>query len=429
MKIINLQAENIKKLVAVSITPDGNLVQITGANGNGKTSVLDAIWWALAGVSNIQEKPIREGQTQARIRLDLGEAIVTRTFRLKDGGEYTSQINVENAEGVKFPSPQTMLDDLLGQLSFDPLAFARMEPKAQFNALRRFVPDVDFDGIESANKADYEKRKDLNRRAKEAKTLAQSVEIPADLPTAPIDENGLIDELQKANEHNALIETKKNNRNSLRQNTDAKKKEVAVLVEELVRLQDKINAMNAEIKKNEEKLAAAGPLPEPKDITEIRKKIDGAKELNSKIAAREEKHQHLELAKQYQADADALTEAMERREQEKLERIAQANIPVAGMTFGDGEILMKGVPFNQASDAEQLRASIAIAMALNPKLRVIRVRDGSLLDSKSLKVLEEMAEKKDYQVWIERVDDSGKVGFVLEDGHLKNNNMKEGDGE
>ena len=58
MKIVSLQAENIKKLVAVEIKPDGNMVQITGKNGHGKTSVLDAIWWALAGLSNVQAVPI-----------------------------------------------------------------------------------------------------------------------------------------------------------------------------------------------------------------------------------------------------------------------------------------------------------------------------------------------------------------------------------
>lgn len=426
MKIINLQAENIKKLVAVSITPEGNLVQITGANGNGKTSVLDAIWWALSGVANIQEKPIREGQTQARIRLDMGDVIVTRTFKLKEGGEYTSQINCENAEGVKFTSPQTMLDDLLGQLSFDPLAFARMEPKAQFNALRRFVPDVDFDGIESENKADYEKRKELNRKAKEAKTLAASVVIPENLPAAPVDEKELIDQLEAAGKENAKIEERRGNRARMAQDIPKRLAELTAMAEEISRLQDKMMKLKDETDTIEKKLKAAPPLPEPIDISAIRQQIDGAKAINAAINSREEKQEHLELAKTYSAEADALTEAMERREQDKLEKIAAANIPVAGMTFGEGEILMKGVPFCQASDAEQLKASIAIAMALNPKLRVIRVRDGSLLDTKSLKLLEEMANNQDYQVWIERVEDSGKVGFVLEDGHLKQN-LIEGD--
>src|SRR4051812_1903349 len=100
MKIVSLQAENIKRLVAVQITPDGNLVQITGKNGQGKSSVLDAIWWALAGSGNIQAQPIRKGEARGSIRLDLGELVVTRTFTRKGEHDYTTQIAVENAEGA-----------------------------------------------------------------------------------------------------------------------------------------------------------------------------------------------------------------------------------------------------------------------------------------------------------------------------------------
>lgn len=60
--------------------------------------------------------------------------------------------------------------------------------------------------------------------------------------------------------------------------------------------------------------------------------------------------------------------------------------------------------------------SVAIAMASNPKLRVLRIKDGSLLDKASLALLESMADDRDYQVWIERVDTSGTVGIIMEDG-------------
>ena len=76
-------------------------------------------------------------------------------------------------------------------------------------------------------------------------------------------------------------------------------------------------------------------------------------------------------------------------------------------------------PFDQASDAERLRASCAIAMRGDAKLRVLRVRDGSLLDEDSLRLLSEMAEAEDWQCWVERVDTSGKVGIVIEDGKVK----------
>jgi energy-coupling factor transporter ATP-binding protein EcfA2 len=142
MKIINLKAENIKKLVAIDITPTGHVVKITGKNGQGKTSILDSIFWALGGTENIQAQPIRQGEKKARVELDLGDMIVTRTFT--EGG---SALTITNKEGLKFPSPQTMLDNLLGRLAFDPLEFMSMDPKKQLETLRALtgvdVSDLD----------------------------------------------------------------------------------------------------------------------------------------------------------------------------------------------------------------------------------------------------------------------------------------------
>ena len=91
-------------------------------------------------------------------------------------------------------------------------------------------------------------------------------------------------------------------------------------------------------------------------------------------------------------------------------------MPIDDLTFGDGAVLFKGLPFEQGSSAEQLRVSVAIAMAANPKLRVLRIKEGSLLDEDGIALIQKMAEGGDYQIWIERVDTSGKVGIVMEDG-------------
>jgi hypothetical protein len=60
-----------------------------------------------------------------------------------------------------------------------------------------------------------------------------------------------------------------------------------------------------------------------------------------------------------------------------------------------------------------------MAIAKNPKLKVILVRDGSLLDHDSLKLVAERAAETDVQVWMERVTEGGPGGFVIEDGKLK----------
>jgi len=412
MKIIALQAENIKKLVAIEIRPDGNIVQITGKNGQGKTSVLDAIWWALYGLANVQGTPIRTGEKHAIIKLDLGDMVVTRSFTTKDGQGFTSSLTVENAKGVRFTAPQTMLDKLLGRLAFDPLAFARSDSREQFNALKVFVPDVDFDAIAAADQKDFDERTTLHRKARDHKGAAEEIDVPLDLTIQPVDLEALVNELEAAGKHNTDVETRRANRERMEIDEASKLNRAVQLEREAKKLREEAQEINR-------KLTTAPALPEQIDTVPIKDKISEAKSINEQVETLREKKLHESEHKRLNSEAKGITDRMNAREQEKRKKIAAADLPVKNITFGDGSILMNDVPFNQASDAEQLQASVRIAMALNPKLKVIRIRDGSLLDQDSMKLLAEIAEEQDYQVWVERVEESGKVGFVLEDGHIK----------
>lgn len=411
MKIINLQAENVKKLIAIDITPTGNLVEISGKNGQGKTSVLDSLWWALSGAANIQGSPIRNGEKQALIKLDFGEFIVTRTFK-KDDNRTTSTIRIEDAEGTVIRQPQTMLDKLLGQLSFDPLAFARMSKKQQFEQLKRFVPGVDFEAIEAERLKLYDQRTNINRQALEAKVLADKIVVSIEAGEKEVDESALIQELEDAGKHNSSIEQRKANRNKLKDRQE-------FLQSEIKKLSEQVAEMKKEAGDIVEKFLNAPTLPEPIDTSVITNKIKVARETNKKFEYLGRREGHLLTRQNLLEESHAITEQIETIDADKRSKIAEAKLPVEGLGFGDNEILIDDVPFNQASDAEQLQVSIAMAMALNPDIRVIRVRDGSLLDEDSMAMLAKMADDKDYQVWIETVN-SGKAGaIVLEDGMIK----------
>lgn len=415
MKIIALTAENVKRLVAVEIKPDGSLVEITGKNGQGKTSVLDSIWWALAGAKHIQAAPIRNGQNHAKIKLDMGEIVVTRTFqREKDGEGFTTKLEVVGA--VK-GSPQAMLDSLLDSLAFDPLAFARMDAKERFDALKKYVPGVDFDKIAAQNSIDFSERKERNREAKQQRTLADAITIPPHTPKEKIDETELVRQLTEAGKHNADIQVRAENRKNAESTIALKFSAGESLRKEAAALIEKAESIEKEAAQLKEKLATAPPLPDPINVEELQAGIAAARKGNRLVELREKRAAHNAAADKLEAEAKAFTDKMEAREAERQKAVAGAKLPVEGLTFGDGVILMSGVPFEQASDAEQLKASCALAMAGNPQLRVIRVRDGSLLDEDSLALLGKMAEERDYQVWVERVG-PGKTGFVLEDGHL-----------
>jgi len=432
VKIINLKSENFKRLVAVDITPTGNMVEITGRNGQGKSSVLDSIWAALGGLDAAPQKPIRKGESESRITLTLGadkpELLVTRTFRL----DKTSRLTVQNADGVRFPSPQAVLDNLLGAMSVDPLAFDRMTARQQYDTLRTLVPGIDFDEIDRQTKADYDERTRINRSAKEARAAAAQLVVDTVLANGEIiDEATLTARLEEAGKINANIELRKANRARMRSEATMAKdaaNRYRTDVERLRQQADELEKCAAQsietASRIAQKLEAAGELPEPIDTHALVAEIDIARKKNDIVRSqkvREKKRRALlDQATSAELEASALTKVMDMREEKKRGAVQKANLPVSGIAFGDNEIMLGGVPWMQASDAERLTASISIAMAMNPTLRIVRVRDGSLLDEDSMKVLSDMAEKNDVQVWIERVDSSGRVGIVLEDGEVKN---------
>ena len=423
MKIISLQAENFKKLHAIEITPDGNFVQITGRNGQGKSSTLDAIWVALAGIGVAPKQPIRKGAESARIRLDLGEIKVIRHFKATEDGAYTTSLTVESAEGARYPSPQKLLDSLLGAMSFDPLAFSRMDAKAQFDALRKFVPDIDFDAIDRAQLGDYQKRTDVNRRLKDAKASADNIRVTDEPPCEPIDESALVAKLKEAGDHNADVTMRRGNRDKMSEQIAASETKWAELRETIRVMHQQAEQLQASIVEHKDKLFNAPELPALIDTASVAVELNTARTNNQRHAewaADTKKRTDLRaLAKILETESVALTKQMDQRLKDKQAAIAAAQLPIHGISFGEGAVLLNDVPFDQSSDAEKLRASVAIAIAANPKLRVIRIRDGSLLDEQGLRLVAEMADANDIQIWLEKVDSTGSVGVIIEDGYIK----------
>lgn len=456
MQIISLTAENVKKLRAVHIVPQGHLVQITGANGSGKSSVLDSIFYALCGGRALPEQPIRTGQQQARIKLDLGEIVVTRRFTPTG-----SQLTVEAADGTKCASPQKLLDEMVDSVSFDPLAFTRMDTRAQYDALRKLVQiDTDIDALDAANAKDFEARTEIGRTIKTLKAQIDPTLVPFGLPEHKIDVDAITKRMAEAAAHNARIQTQRQERTATeRRIADDRKRaddleretgeeigrinarltaDIASCEAQIKALQDRMVTLRQETEAKLQKLttenaktiidlragadqaavAIANPTVEPPlmDVEAIRAEIASANLVNAGIVAREGQEQTAKRVEVEEAKSTALTEAMDARKAEKAAAIERAVMPIAGLSFGDGQVLYQGVPFSQASSAEQLRVSCAIAMAGNPKLRVLRVKEGSLLDTNGLEMIRNMAASSDYQVWIEQVDTTGKVGIVMEDG-------------
>ena len=432
MKIINLQAENVKRLSAVEIAPDGNLVEITGRNGAGKTSVLDAIWWALAGASTHQAEPIRRGAEAARIRLDLGEVKVERTFRRRKGKDedspetITTAVKVETAKGARWPSPQAILDGLMGRLAFDPLAFCRADSAEQAGTLRR-IAGLDVSDLDDREKTLREERRDIGR---DGKALGETPD-PGD-PVERIEVSEVMSKLSDLRDQAAdiramvkaaddLVVQTENDAGKISRTDD----QIKNLTAQIKECQDRKDRLIAAILKNDEEakglrdqvdeMADPNPAIEAAE-TELRNADVRNRAADSYRRRMERVGKRASLTAAYEAKTAEITAVLE----ERGKRIADADMPLDGLALdAEGRVTFGGLPLDQASDEEQLRVGCSIAAAGNPTLRVIRIREGSLIDDQHLAGLREWAEGTDYQVWIERVDSSGTVGFVIEDGALK----------
>ena len=420
MKIIRLAAENVKRLVAVEITPEGNVIEITGKNGAGKTSVLDSIWWALAGNRTHQAVPVRRGETEAVISLDLGDIKVRREFSVREpkngaaSGQTVTRLFVESAEGARYRSPQKMLDELVGSLTFDPLAFSRMAPSAKLAVLRGFVGGVDFDAEAVADRGEYQQRRDANRTAKDSRTRAAGIQVPevkGDEPDLEAHQRALGEARAHNEQRRSRIGAIANSDRALVNSASG----VAAIEEQLEKARANLSRLQA----------IRAELPEPEAERDEQALTDAMREAVQLVGAHRERRGALTrrndektLAERAEAESKRLTDAMATRAARLAKAVADADMPVPGLSLTQDGVLLEGLPLEQASDAEQLRLSCSIAMAQSAKLRVIRVRDGSLLDPDSMAILREMAADRDYQVWIERVDTSGKVGIVIEAGKV-----------
>ena len=191
-KIVTLKTENIKRLKAIRIDPEGKpVVVIAGRNEQGKSSVLDSIEYALAGKGSLPKRPIRDGQTSAKVELTLDDLIVTRTITAGGGS-----LKVTSREGTKHDSPQKVLDALVGKLTFDPLAFTHMDPSKQLATLKQLA-GLDFDKMDESRAGVYDQRARINRNIKSMQHGIDRAPDYSEVPDQEIDINGLLEQQEK----------------------------------------------------------------------------------------------------------------------------------------------------------------------------------------------------------------------------------------
>ena len=418
MKIIRLSASNVKRLRAIEITPDGNDIVLGGKNEQGKTSILDAIQMALGGKGAVPKQPVRKGEERAEIIAELDDLIVKRTFTAAGG----TSLSVSSKDGAVYKSPQAMLDKLVGSLSFDPMAFATAKPAEQSEALRKLV-GIDFAALDEERRGLYEERTAVNREGKSLAAQFEAAPLHADAPEAEVSAAEIARELEAARGHNAGIDQANEDLIDMAEDLASKdaeiddaEQQIAALKKQLETLRGQREVMQIELDNADSRCAQMQPI----DLTPIQSRLDTAEDDNRRVrdnAARADLEKRLEAKR---AESRSLSGQIDAIDAKKQADIAAADLPLPGLGLHEnGYVTLDEIPFDQCSHAQRLRASVAMGLAMNPKLRVLLVRDGAYLDTDSLRLVAEMAAEHDAQVWIERVGEGEEVGVVIEDGSVK----------
>lgn len=424
MKIIGLTAENVKRILAVriEIDPETNMLVIGGENGAGKSSVLDSVAMALGGKDAIPDQPVRQGASKARVILETDEITVTRTWNANG-----TQLVVTAKDGAKQASPQALLDSLTNTTCLDPLAFTRLDAKKQGETLRRLV-GLDFEALDKERDAKYGERTIIGR---EVKTQEARVNGMQRHPGAP-KELATVDEIA----FRLKAASEKNDTNA------AMRSELPKYDSDVIGAEENVEALKLAVRNAEEELARVkSELTNwTEDVTvckgkreEFQKQIDALADVDTAPILEEMKtleatNQKVRENKAWQEENDklvtltrktaALTERLAGIDEEKETALSKAKFPVPGLSFTSDGVTFNGVPFDQSSSAEQLRVSVAMGFALQPSLKLALIRDGSLLDTNSLRLIAELAEQHGATVLVERVGDGAECQVIMSDGEV-----------
>lgn len=405
-RIVEFQAENFMRLRAVDITPDGTLQVIEGANAQGKSSVLDAIFYALAGGSAQRgiTEVIHHDERSAKVRLTLsdGEHTIIVTRRWARNGD-AGTLKVTDGNGTPFTETgRALLDRLIAERCFDPLAFANAKAADQRATLLSLVKlPFDPDELDRERQGLYEQRTEANREVKRLDAVVESLPIPAaDAPDTEVSTAELAAEYAKAQAEITAANQAIDDRELLAQ-------QVALMRTELAAAEARLEATP---------LVDLETLP---DVDAIATRMANADTLNAAARAKRARNEAKAQATAAAKQAAALDEAITAIDERKAKALAEATMPLPGLSFDTDGVTYQGVPFTQASGAERLRVSVAMGIAANPTVRTMVVHDGPLLDADGMALLRSMAEANDFQMFVERVYSGGeREGVLIVDGQV-----------
>lgn len=408
MKIDKVTAQNFKGLRKVKIDTRQTLVVLGGKNGAGKSSVLDAIVAALGGKRAVADEPIRRGAKSGYVEVELDGLTVTRDFR-EDG---KTSLRVRSKDGGKYG--QARLDDLFSRLGPDPLAFLQAKPADQVELVQGAL-GIDLSGFEAREEGLIEDRRLLGRELREASAAFEAAPRIEGAPEDFVSIDEIVARLEEARDSQVELRRLEAKSRNLKTAMSEKVSDVGELRAALRREEAEADELIAQVNEAKRELDEFEPIADGPLHNQLRE----IESTNANVRLNRARGEIGVRVEHVQAKHDEAESALASLRAKRAAEIQAAEFPVAGVEIQGRALYFNGLPFSQASSAERLRVAVAIGIAQNPELRVLMIRDGSLLDLDSLQAVRDLAEELGAQVFIERVGDLDEDAVVIEAGEVR----------
>lgn len=415
IKINKLEIENVKRVKAVKIEPtqDG-LTVIGGKNGQGKTSVLDSIAWALGGDKyRPADAKNKESVLPPTLKVVLSNGLVVE----RKGKN--SDLKITDPSGKK--SGQTLLDSFVSKLALDLPKFMESTGKEKAKTLLQIIGvEEELEKLDKEEQELYQQRLLLGRDVEKKKALAAELQYYPDVPNDLMSPSELIKKQQEILARNGENQRK---RDRLKEITFEKHR----IFDEAQRLEEQIKELSERLEERKQAYEKAAEdekiaLKDAADLqdestTELEENIRNMDEINTKIRANIEKKKADEIAKQGQAEYDDLTLQIEQIRKDKIDLLNGADLPLEGLSVKDGELTYKGFTWGDMSSSEQLRVATAIVRKLNPECGFVLIDKLEQMDIDTMNDFGKWLEKEGLQAIATRVSTGDECSIIITDGY------------
>ena len=407
-KITSLELENIKRIKAVQITPtESGLTVIGGRNGQGKTSVLDAIMWILGGERYRPSEPKREGS----VTPPYGKITLSNGLIVERKGK-NSDLKVIDPSGNR--AGQQLLNEFISQFALDLPKFMNGNNKEKADTLLQVIGVGDkLYELDQQEKELYNQRRTIGQIADQKKKYAAELPVYPDVPAEPISATELIKEQQEILAINGENQRKRQRLAKLQSEADTLRGQI----EELLAKQAKIHS-DLEIAQMDAKDL------QDQSTAEIEKSIADIEEINRKVRMNLDKEKAETEAQEYTNKYEAHTERIEAVRKERANLLDGANLPLEGLSVEDGELTYKGFKWDNLSGADQMKVGVAIVRKLNPKCGFVLLDKLEQMDLDTLQEFSAWLKQEGLQVIATRVSTGDECSIIIEDGYSKSSEAK-----